>query len=310
MLIRVLGSAAGGGLPQANCSCANCAAVRRREPGIVARTQSSLAVSADGEVWALFNASPDIRQQIAATPYLAPRPSHGPRSSPIEAVVLTNGDLDHIVGLLSLREGISFTLYASGEVLQAIDANSVFNALDRAVVVRSPLPQGTAVLLRNGGRDLGLEIEAFPVPGKIALYLESAAATPGFGTREGDTLGLRISDPRSGASVFYIPGCAVVDEALAARLQNAAIVFFDGTLFTDDEMIAQGLSSKTGQRMGHISMTGKDGSLAAFTNIQVKRKIYTHINNSNPVLREGSPERRTVEEAGWEIAYDGMEIRL
>jgi pyrroloquinoline quinone biosynthesis protein B len=276
----------------------------------VARTQSSLAVSADGEVWALLNASPDIRQQITGMPYLAPHPSKGPRSSPIEAVVLTNGDLDHIAGLLSLREGISFTLYASEEVLQAIDQNSVFNALDRAVVVRSPLPQRRAVPLRNGGRDLGLEIEAFPVPGKVALYLESASSVPGFGTREGDTLGLRIGVPRSGASIFYIPGCAIVDDALTARLQNAALVLFDGTLFTDDEMISQGLSSKTGRRMGHISMAGKDGSLAAFANIQAKRKIYTHINNSNPALREGSPERRAVEDAGWEIAFDGMEIRL
>ena len=310
MFVKVLGSAAGGGLPQVNCSCRNCAAVRAGEPGLAARTQSSLAVSADGKAWALLNASPDLRQQLAATPDLAPDPGKGPRSSPIEAVVLTNGDIDHIAGLLSLREGIRFTVYASGEVLAALDANTVFNVLDRAVVARTALPAGAAVTLRNGDRELGLELEAFPVPGKVALYLEDAAAGPEFGTRAGDTLGLKVSDGASGASFFFIPGCAAVDAALAARLRGAALVLFDGTLFTDDEMIAQGLSSKTGRRMGHIGMSGSDGSLAAFANLDVARKVYTHINNSNPALREASPERRTVEAAGWEIACDGMEIRL
>jgi pyrroloquinoline quinone biosynthesis protein B len=310
MLIKVLGSAAGGGLPQVNCTCGNCAAVRRGDPGIAARTQSSLAVSADGKIWALLNASPDLRQQLAAMPEFAPDPSKGPRSSPVEAVVLTNGDLDHIAGLLGLREGIRFTLYASREVLAALDVNTVFDVLDRAVVARSALTAGETLRLRNGACDLGLELEAFPVPGKVALYLENAAAGPGFGTREGDTLGLKVTDPRSGAAFFYIPGCAAVDATLATRLRGAALVLFDGTLFTDDEMIAQGLSAKTGQRMGHISMSGKDGSLAAFANLGVTRKVYTHINNSNPALREDSPERRTVEAAGWEMAYDGMEIRL
>lgn len=310
MLIKILGSAAGGGLPQVNCTCSNCVAVRRGDAGIVARTQSSLAVSADGKVWALLNASPDLRQQLAATPELSPDPNRGPRSSPVEAVVLTNGDLDHIAGLLSLREGIKFALYASNEVLGALDANTVFNALDRAVVRRYALTVGKSVKLRNGDRDLGLEVEAFAVPGKVALYLENAAAGPGLGTREGDTLGLKITDPGSGAAFFYVPGCAAVDATLAARLRGASLILFDGTLFTDDEMIAQRLSTKTGRRMGHISMSGEEGSLAAFANLGVARKVYTHINNSNPALRDGSPERRTVEAAGWEIAYDGMEVRL
>ncbi len=310
MLIKILGSAAGGGLPQVNCTCCNCAAVRRGDPGIAARTQSSLAVSADGKVWTLLNASPDIRQQLAAMHEFAPDPDKGPRSSPVEAVVLTNGDLDHVAGLLSLREGIRFTLYASREVLAALDVNTVFDVLDRAVVHRSALTAGKSAKLCNGDRELGLEVESFTVPGKVALYLENAAAGPGLGTREGDTLGLRITDPRSGAAFFYIPGCATVDAALASRLRGASLVLFDGTLFTDDEMIALGLSSKTGRRMGHISMSGEEGSLAAFASLGVARKVYTHINNSNPALREGSPERRTAEAAGWEIAYDGMEIRL
>jgi pyrroloquinoline quinone biosynthesis protein B len=158
----------------------------------------------------------------------------------------------------------------------------------------------------------GLVIEAYAVPGKVALYLEDASDS--FGTREGDSIGLKVSDPAIGAAFHYIPGCAAVDAGLATRLRGARLVLFDGTLYTDEEMIAQGLSEKTGQRMGHISMSGPqgsiEGSMAAFAALGVERRIYVHINNSNPVLREDSPERAAVERAGWEIGYDGMEIRL
>jgi pyrroloquinoline quinone biosynthesis protein B len=306
MLIKVLGSAAGGGFPQVNCNCRNCAAVRRGAGGLRPRTQSSLAVSRDGRAWVLLNASPDLRQQLAATPELAPRADAGARSSPIAAVALTNGDVDHVAGLLSLREGLAFTLYASERVLGALAANSVFDVLDRRLVPRVALRAAEPVHLSA----LGLTLEAFPVPGKIALYLEDAAAGSGFGTREGDTVGLEVRDPAAGTRFFYVPGCAAVDAGLARRLSGAALALFDGTLYADDEMIAQGLSAKTGKRMGHISMCGGDGSVAAFRDLGVKRRIFVHINNSNPVLREDSPERARVEAAGWEIAFDGMEIRL
>jgi len=302
MIIKVLGSAAGGGFPQANCNCRNCGDVRAGRPGLSARTQSSLAVSRDGERWVLLNASPDLRQQLAATPELAPRADQGLRSSPIAALVLTNGDVDHVAGLLSLREGLAFTLYASARVLQALAANSIFNVLNTATVPRIALALGQAVEMA------GLTVEAYPVPGKIALYLE--AAGPDFGTREGDSIGLEVRDPASGAAFHYIPGCAAVDTALTARLAGAPLVLFDGTLYTDEEMIAQGLSDKTGSRMGHISMSGPHGSMAVFEALGVKRRIYVHMNNSNPVLREDSPERAHVERAGWEVAFDGMEIRL
>jgi pyrroloquinoline quinone biosynthesis protein B len=310
MLIKVLGSAAGGGFPQVNCNCRNCADVRRGAPGLKPRTQSSLAVSRDGRAWALLNASPDLRQQIAAAPELAPRADAGVRSSPIKVVALTSGDVDHIAGLLSLREGLAFSLYASERVLGALAANSVFDVLGRHLVERVPLPIGEAADLSGPGASLGLRLEAFPVPGKIALYLEDPAAGSGLGTREGDTVGFRISDPAAAASFFYIPGCTAVDPALAQRLQGAPLVFFDGTLYTDDEMIVQGLSAKTGKRMGHISMAGRNGSMAAFRRLGVERRIFVHINNSNPVLREDGSERTEVEAAGWEVAFDGMEIRL
>jgi pyrroloquinoline quinone biosynthesis protein B len=310
MLIKVLGSAAGGGFPQVNCSCRNCSGVRLGAPGLSPRTQSSLAVSRDGRAWALLNASPDLRQQLAAAPALTPHADAGVRSCPIEAIVLTNGDVDHIAGLLSLREGMAFTLYASERVLDALAANSVFDVLDRRLVPRVPLPLGEPADLSAPGSSLGLTVEAFPVPGKIPLYLEDAEAGSGFGTREGDTIGLKIGDPAAGTSFFYVPGCAAMDLALAQRLTGAALVFFDGTLYSDDEMIVQGLSTKTGKRMGHIGMSGRDGSIAAFRPLDVKRRIYVHINNSNPVLREDSPERAEVEAAGWEVAFDGMEVRL
>jgi pyrroloquinoline quinone biosynthesis protein B len=274
------------------------------------RTQSSVAVSSDGRSWVLLNASPDLRQQIAATRELAPDPALGLRSSPIRAVVLTNGDLDHIAGLVSLREGLSWSLYASAEVHATLDANSIFNALDRTLVTRMVLAGEKPIELQQGDAGLGLTLEAFPVPGKVALYLEDPAAGPDFGTRAGDTLGLRITDRASGRAFFFIPGCAAVDERLAARLHGAELVLFDGTLYTDDEMIAQGLSAKTGKRMGHISMSGPDGSMAAFASLDNRRRVYVHMNNSNPALREGSPERHSVEAAGWEIAFDGMEIHL
>jgi pyrroloquinoline quinone biosynthesis protein B len=310
MLIKDLGSAAGGGLPQINCNCRNCVDARTGKRGLKSRTQSSLAVSSDGRAWALLNASPDLRQQVGATPELAPLPEAGPRDSPIKAVVLTNGDVDHIAGLLSLREGFAFSIHATERVLATLAANNIFDVLDPRQVARVPLPVGRPLRLAGGGRSLGLELEAFPVPGKVALYLEDPAAGPGLGTREGDTVGLRISDPGSGATFFYIPGCAAVDAALADRLRGAPLVFFDGTLYENGEMIAQGLASKTGRRMGHISMSGAEGSVAALADLGIERRIFTHINNSNPVLREDSPERRRVEEAGWEVAFDGMEIRL
>ena len=303
MMVKVLGSAAGGGFPQANCNCRNCADVRAGKPGLIPRTQSSLAVTATGERWVLLNASPDIRQQIAATPTLAPRPDGGARSSPIAAVALTNADVDHVTGLLSLREGLSFTLYASARVLDTLAANSIFNVLSPRDVARTALPLGRPMQVAGG-----LAIRAYPVPGKVALYLEDA--NRGLVAGEGDGIGLEVSEPATGAAFHYIPGCAGVDAALAQRLAGARLVLFDGTLYTDDEMITRGLSDKSGQRMGHISMSGPLGSMAAFAALDVERRIYVHINNSNPVLRDDSPERADVQRAGWEIAYDGMEIGL
>ena len=309
MKIRILGSGAGGGFPQWNCNCANCRAVRAGEPGFAPRTQSSIAVSANGADWLLLNASPDLRAQIAAAPVLAPGADDPVRASPIKAVALTNGDVDHVAGLLNLREAQPFGLFAARRVLDALGANPIFSILQQPLVPRNELPMDAPVAINGAGVDLGLSLRAFPVPGKIALYLEDRNA-PDFGTSVGDTLGLEIIEPARGKSFFYIPGCARVDASLAARLANASLVFFDGTLFHENEMIEQGLMGKTGSRMGHINMSGPDGSLAAFAPLNVARRIYTHINNSNPVLNEFSQARASVRAAGWEVAEDGMEVAL
>jgi pyrroloquinoline quinone biosynthesis protein B len=282
MIIKVLGSGAGGGFPQWNCNCRNCVAVRAGKPGFRARTQSSLAVSRDGESWALLNASPDLRQQLAQTPALHANPKLGLRHSPIKAAVLTNGDVDHIIGLINLREAQPFSIYGSARVLDIVKSNTVFQVLAEPLVPRITLPLDKPTPLKGEGVDLGLVVEAFAVPGKVALYLEDASAGEDFGTQEGDTIGLKVGDPAGKTSFFYIPGCATIDGSLAARLKGASLVFFDGTLFTDDEMIEQSLLGKTGARMGHISMSGPAGASTPCTQMGDGRHIYYHNNNTNP----------------------------
>jgi pyrroloquinoline quinone biosynthesis protein B len=306
--ILVLGSAAGGGFPQWNSNDA--AAWRARAGEIRSQTQSSLAVSADGRTWMLLNASPDIRQQINERWQLQPRRDDPKRSSPIAAVVLTNGDVDHVAGLLSLRERQAFALYAHERVLEIVEANNIFKVLDPEYVLRRACPLDARFDISDAnGAPLGLHVTAFAVPGKVALWREDAG-DPSLGTSEGDTIGLEIRGSGSARSMFYIPGCASMTEPLAARLRGAALVFFDGTLWRDDEMIAQGVGTKTGKRMGHMSCWGGDGSMAAFDALDVKRKVFIHINNTNPLLLPDSVERAQAEARGWKIAYDGMEIVL
>lgn len=305
--IIVLGSAAGGGFPQWNANSEACKRARRGE--IPSRSQSSLAVTGDGRHWFLLNASPDLRQQINDNVALHPR--DGIRGSPIAGVVLTNADVDHVAGLLTLREAQPLTLYGTERVLGALAANSIFDVLDRAIVKRVAMQIGRPFrAVTPGGADVCLEIEAFAVPGKVARYLEDADAGPGFGSRDGDTVGLRVASAQSRESFFYIPGCAAITPDLADRLRGAALVFFDGTLFTDDEMIVRGEGAKTGARMGHISMSGPDGTMATFAGLDVRRRVFIHVNNTNPALLEDTPERRQVADAGWEVAWDGMEIEL
>jgi len=225
--------------------------------------------------------------------------------------VLTNGDVDAIAGLLTLREAQAFTVYGNERVLDVLASNSIFDVLDASLVSRRPMSLGRSFAVEGPKGPVGIEVEAFPVPGKVPLYLEDAAkAGKGFGTQEGDTVGLQVTESGSDRHFFFIPGCARLDDATRARLEGAPLLFFDGTLYTNDEMIVQGLMNKTGDRIGHMNMSGADGTMAAFADLGVKHKVFIHINNSNPALREGSSERAAVEASGWEVAYDGMAIRI
>ncbi len=306
--VLVLGAAAGGGLPQWNCNCEICRRAREGDPAALSSDQASIAVSADGDHWFLINASPDLRHQINATHELHPR--LGLRHSPIAGVVLTNGDVDAIAGLLTMRERSPFTIYGHERVLKVLSDNSIFNVLDPALVKRVAMPVEKPLSLQlPDGEDSGLEVVAFPVPGKVPLYLEDGARKD-YGSTAGDALGLHVRNRGNGAHFFYVAACAEVTPDLAERLRGAPLVFFDGTLWSDDEMIRAGLSQKTGKRMGHISMSGDAGSIAAFKSLEVGRKIFLHINNSNPALLADSAERESLEKAGWEIPADGSEIRL
>jgi pyrroloquinoline quinone biosynthesis protein B len=297
--IIVTGTAAGGGFPQWNCRCRMCVLFWDKDPRVTRRTQSSLAVQGASEnSWVLLNCSPDIREQIAVNPTLWPDGS--PRGSPIKAVMLTSGDVDHIGGLLALRERCRFDLHATASVLQTISENTIFNVLDDGCVAmhafdkKSPLPSS-------------LTAEAFQVRGKLPLYMEGNE--PVTDVRSEFTLGVRLTD-REGKTIAYVPSCAAVDEALLDAINGVDALFFDGTLWSDDEMIAAGVGQKTGRRMGHMPISGPDGSLALLKSIRCRNKFYIHINNTNPLNCKGSPEREAVEAAGWQVPPDGLEIVL
>jgi pyrroloquinoline quinone biosynthesis protein B len=306
--IVVLGAAAGGGVPQWNCGCVVCQTARNGRSGLQS-TQASIAISADGEHWFLINASPDLRQQLIATPQLHPKAGQL-RHSPISGVILTNSEVDAVAGLLSMREGSPFTIYAHPRVLAILKANSIFNVLSETNVRRQPIAIDEAFepALPDGSPS-GIEIVAFAVPGKGAWYLEGQAH-PAGGDGTGDTLGLRIGDKASGKHLYFLAACAQATPELKQRLAGASLIFFDGTVWRDDELIAAGLGAKTGQAMGHIAMSGEHGAIAALADLGIDRKIFLHINNSNPALLRDSAERKTAEHAGWQIPADGMEITL
>jgi pyrroloquinoline quinone biosynthesis protein B len=292
----VLGAAAGGGLPQWNCACRNCTLAR--EGKIPVQTQSSLAASSDGRDWALLNASPDIRAQLTANTQMWP---HALRSSPVKCVILTNGDIDHIGGLLTLREKQPFKLFLTQSLNEILSSNPVFDALDPSLVTRVICGLDTWFDVLPG-----LSARLFAVPGKAPLYLESGAVdTAMIG---GQTVGAEIKTDE--ARLVYIPGCSKMTSAIKAVAGGADALFFDGTLFRDDEMVTEGLGSKTGLRMGHMPISGLGGSLEKLTRLNARRKIYIHMNNTNPVWLPKSGERQIVEREGVEIGFDGMELLL
>ncbi|MHA1600998.1 MAG: pyrroloquinoline quinone biosynthesis protein PqqB [Alphaproteobacteria bacterium] len=307
--VLVLGAGAGGGFPQWNSNSEACRRARTGDVNARPATQASIAVSADGRRWFLINAAPDLREQINRQPQL--HPSEGLRSSPIAGMILTNGDVDAVAGLLHLRERTPFKIYAHTRILDVLDANPIFKVLAPDVVTRETLSNGAATALCGpDGTDSGLRVTPFAVPGKVALYMETPGEDKNFGTEEGDTIGLEITHEGHADRVVFIGNCSAADDAVRARCAGAAVLFFDGTLWRDDEMVARGEGVKTGQRMGHISMAGSGGSMAALADLHIGRRIFIHINNTNPALLGDSPERAELEAAGWQVAEDGMEVAV
>lgn len=296
--IIVLGSGAGGGFPQWNSNAPACRAARAGK--IPSRSQASLAVSGDGHNWFVLNASPDLRSQILATPEL--QAQSGLRSTPIQGVILTNGEIDSITGLLTLREREPFRLYATQATHAQLDANPIFEAVNREIVPRLVLDDLSALALPNkDDTPSGLTVTAFDVPGKAPLYAEHLPS------QKGETIGLDITDGQH--RLIFLPACADLTPEIRARIRSADALFMEGTLWRDDEMILAGLSPKTGLRMGHISMSGAEGIIATLHDAP-QHRVFIHINNSNPVLLPDSPERRTAEEAGWIIGEDGLRLTL
>lgn len=294
----VLGSAAGGGFPQWNCLCPVCRLAWQGDRRVKPRGQASLAISVDGERWTLLNAAPDLRAQIGAVPTLHPRGAS--RASPISAVVLTGAEVDQTAGLLNLRERQPFMLCGTAETLGILGDNPMFDVLASDVVTRQAVALEQAFALPGG-----IEAKLFAVPGKLPLYLEGENPDTSAETSMNVGIEVSVGDKR----LAFVPGCAEVRASLHDRLATAEVVLFDATLFTDDEMIRTGTGTKTGRRMGHMPIDGPGGTLAALSDLP-GRRILIHINNTNPILIDGSPERRRVEAAGWEVAEDGMEIVL
>jgi len=254
-------------------------------------------VSVDGKSWALLNCSPDILEQIGKTKAL--HPARGKRHSPITSVILTNGDIDHIGGLLSLREKQPLKIWAAAKVLKQLSENPIFAVLDRQLVSLHEVTPDTPFSPLHG-----LAIELFTVPGKVPLYREENDM-PSI-SRDGNTFGLHM---RAGeAKLSYLPGCGEIDEKLLHDLAKTQILFFDGTLFTDDEMIKNRTGEKTGRRMGHVSVSGADGTIEKLQSLPAKQRIFIHMNNTNPMLIDGSAQHKAVAAQGWQVGADGMEF--
>ena len=309
MLIRVLGSAAGRGFPQWNCGCPNCAGVRNGSVRALPRTQESVAISADGASWFMLNASPEVRQQIESFEGLHPRTQ---RDTPIAGIVLTNGDLDHCLGLLSLRESQPLVLYATPRVRSGFtEGNVLYRTLERfdgqvtwhALQLAEGEP-GPELPLLIAGKPSGLTLRAFATPGKAALHLDQSHPEPG------DNIGLLIRDERTQKTLAYIPAAGANSAAVTTAANAADAVFFDGTFWSSDELIRLGASERRAEDMAHWPIGGPEGSLKFLGQLSASRRVLIHINNTNPMLREDSAERAEVHAARVEAAFDGMELSL
>ncbi len=311
MRVILLGTAAGGALPQWNCGCPQCVAVRAGDPAVRPRTQSSVAVSPDGVRWVLLNASPDVRAQLAAHPALHPRSL---RHRPIDAVLLSNADIDHALGLFVLREGGAPAVYSTRRVRRAlVDGLRVVPVLSAygTVSLHDVVPGEAVRVCDREGVETGLVARAFAVASKPPPYmLPLLTPEEAADLMAGDTVGWELLDPDGATAVVYVPGVKVLDEALEARCRAARLVLIDGTCYTDDELVTLGASQKTARAMGHAPLSGPGGLVEFLRGMEGPRKVLVHINNTNPILRAGSPEAEALAAEGIEVGWDGLTIEV
>ena len=307
MRVILLGTAAGGGFPQWNCSCLCCATARDDPQAARPRTQSSAAISADGVHWFLLNASPDVREQLTRLPVAAAREdapvTAGPRAVPVEGVVVTDPEIDHSLGIVLLREGRHLALYATPATQAVLEDDSHFLPVTRAfadVPVTNLSLTGSVALRNRDGRESGLSVEAFAVPAGAPRFASAAGA--------GHTVGLMFEEQATGRTCAFVPGCGGLDASLLERLSAADILLFDGTFWTNREMIDLGIGDRTALDMDHLPLGEPGGSLEQLATLPCQHKVFTHINNTNPMLLESSPERAAVNQAGITVGYDGLQI--
>ena len=303
MHITLLGTAAGGGFPQWNCWCACCRIARDNPQAAWPRTQSSVAVSRDGQRWFLLNASPDVRDQIRRLPVTSQPTTI--RHVPIEGVVLTDAELDHSLGVVLLREARRLPVFATSAIRRVLEQDSKILPVTRAFadVPTTDLPLNEPVPLCNrDGSSSGLSVEAFPVP----------AGPPRFASDDGEghTVGLTLREDATNRTCAFVPGCGGLSPALVDRLSKADVLLFDGTFWTDDEPVAVGISDRTAREMDHLPVGGAGGSLEQLRALPCAYRVYTHINNTNPMLLESSDERASVTSQGLIVGYDGLYITL
>jgi pyrroloquinoline quinone biosynthesis protein B len=309
MRIKILGSAAGGGFPQWNCNCRNCESLRAGTFAGKSRTQTQVAISSDDRTWFLLNTSPDLRTQIEATPVL--HPQNAGRDSPISAVLLTSGDVDQIAGLLSLRELQPFRVYCTASIQRILqEDNSVFRMLNRAadqVLWTEISSDGNFTLLTMAGKDSGISCAAFSLGARYPAYVSQERTAS---LKSEDALLGVIVTSSAGGRLAHMPAVPAVDESLLQRLEDADLLLFDGTFWSDDELIRVQGSGSTAREMGHIPVSGAEGSLRKLAGLRRPRKVFVHVNNTNPMLDESGPEYREVRAAGWEVAEDGWGFDL
>jgi pyrroloquinoline quinone biosynthesis protein B len=302
MEVILLGTAAGGGFPQWNCWCPSCRVARAEPRRAIPRTQSSAAVSADGRRWFLLNASPDVREQLARLPTVVPE---GSRHVPVEGIVVTDAELDHTVGIVLLREARRLQLCATASVIRVLEEDSRILPVTRAFAemkVTTMVPESEISLCYRDDGSSGLTVESFAVP----------AGPPRFAREDipGHTVGLIVRDQATGGACAFVPGCGDLDPVILKRLAAVDLVLFDGTFWTDNELIRLRIGDRTARQMDHLPVSGPDGSLERLAVLPARNKVYSHINNTNPMLLEDSPERALVESRGLRVGADGMRFTL